>query len=371
MGTKTRKALEIEDALGDLGTVTLAGAAARESSRIGFEVLKRNLRAGPGDRRGRRAQPESSRSPRSIARRSATSTPSSQQEKNANAVGGPGPRDAGLRARAPVRPAGPGTALHGRGDHARRPGAVPRCALEAGRLGARSSRATSRWPRPPSSPGKTSAAGAGGAAADRLDPAAGPGRGRKDLRRGPAGRRADGRHAVPSGARAPDARLLRPEPGGRRLGRRRLRHAAEPEPPRGEGLLLRRLLQPRSLPTTRESGIAGGGVQTNKTKESVVEFDKELKDIGGGKPISEAEFADARAKRVRGYAQQFESLSRINEQIADLWSDGSADGGASARVRRDREGDDRGRPTGPPRSMRSRRRRRFCSWATSRRSSRA
>ena len=65
---------------------------------------------------------------------------------------------------------------------------------------------------------------------------------------------------------------------------------------------------------------AAGGVQTNKTKESLVEFDKELKAIGGGKPISEAEFEDAKIKRIRGYAQQFESLGRIAQQIADLWS---------------------------------------------------
>jgi zinc protease len=65
---------------------------------------------------------------------------------------------------------------------------------------------------------------------------------------------------------------------------------------------------------------AAGGVQTNKTKESLVEFDKELKALGGTKPISDAEFEDAKVKRIRGYAQQFESLGRIAQQIADLWS---------------------------------------------------
>ena len=47
----------------------------------------------------------------------------------------------------------------------------------------------------------------------------------------------------------------------------------------------------------REAGIwyAAGGVQTDKTKESVVEFDKELKEIAGAKPISEAEFAVGQA----------------------------------------------------------------------------
>ncbi|HEX6732599.1 MAG TPA: pitrilysin family protein, partial [Pyrinomonadaceae bacterium] len=42
MGTKTRKALEIEDALGDLGT-SLQANPSREFSTLTFEVLKRNL----------------------------------------------------------------------------------------------------------------------------------------------------------------------------------------------------------------------------------------------------------------------------------------------------------------------------------------
>jgi predicted Zn-dependent peptidase len=62
-------------------------------------------------------------------------------------------------------------------------------------------------------------------------------------------------------------------------------------------------------------------VQTNKTKESVVEFDKELKGMTG-RPIAEKEFADSKARKTRGYAQQFETLGRIGEQIADLWTDG-------------------------------------------------
>ena len=63
----------------------------------------------------------------------------------------------------------------------------------------------------------------------------------------------------------------------------------------------------------RTAGIwyAAGGVQTNKTKESVVEFDKELKDLTGARPITRRGFADTKPRRVRGYAQQFESLGRI------------------------------------------------------------
>jgi zinc protease len=66
---------------------------------------------------------------------------------------------------------------------------------------------------------------------------------------------------------------------------------------------------------------AGGGVQTDKTKESVVEFVKELKFLAGEKPITEKELADAKHNRIRGYAQQFESLGRIADQIAEVWAE--------------------------------------------------
>ncbi len=67
---------------------------------------------------------------------------------------------------------------------------------------------------------------------------------------------------------------------------------------------------------------AQGGVQTDKTKESLVEFAGELKALNGTKPISEQELAAAKTTRTRGYAQQFESLSRIAGQIAELWAYG-------------------------------------------------
>jgi len=68
--------------------------------------------------------------------------------------------------------------------------------------------------------------------------------------------------------------------------------------------------------------IASGGVQANKTAESLVEFEKELKLIGGEKPVSEKELADAKNNRVRGYAQQFELLGNVADQITKLWSVG-------------------------------------------------
>ena len=66
--------------------------------------------------------------------------------------------------------------------------------------------------------------------------------------------------------------------------------------------------------------IASGGVQTDKTTESAAEFMKELKDLAGTKPISETELTGARLTKVRGYAQQFESLGRVADQILGLWS---------------------------------------------------
>jgi zinc protease len=66
--------------------------------------------------------------------------------------------------------------------------------------------------------------------------------------------------------------------------------------------------------------IASGGVQTDKTTESAVEFTKELKDLAGAKPISETELTAARLTKVRGYAQQFESLGRVADQVLGLWS---------------------------------------------------
>jgi zinc protease len=67
---------------------------------------------------------------------------------------------------------------------------------------------------------------------------------------------------------------------------------------------------------------ASGGVQTNKTKESVVEFEKELKFIAGEEPVTEKELTDAKHNRVRGYAQQFESMDRVAGQIKELWTFG-------------------------------------------------
>ncbi len=68
--------------------------------------------------------------------------------------------------------------------------------------------------------------------------------------------------------------------------------------------------------------VAAGGVQSDKTKESVVEFVNELKSLAGTKPITADELQTAKHARIRGYAQQFESVGRIADQVAGLWASG-------------------------------------------------
>ena len=77
-----------------------------------------------------------------------------------------------------------------------------------------------------------------------------------------------------------------------------------------------------SLVAMREAGIwyAAGPVQTDKTGESVAEFDKEMKNLAGAKPISDDEFASAKQTKVRGFAQAFESYTRVGDQIERLWA---------------------------------------------------
>ncbi|MBP7416045.1 MAG: pitrilysin family protein [Pyrinomonadaceae bacterium] len=60
-------------------------------------------------------------------------------------------------------------------------------------------------------------------------------------------------------------------------------------------------------------------VQTDKTKESIIEFFKEQKDIAGGRPITEKEFAANQLNKIRGYAQLFESYARVSRLVAALW----------------------------------------------------
>ena len=104
LGTPTRKALEIEDALGALGT-TLGGGAGRESARLTLRRVVAKPGAGARDRGRRRAAPDVPRGrvrTREEARARRHRAGRSQRQR----AGPAHPADAGVRQRASLRAAG-------------------------------------------------------------------------------------------------------------------------------------------------------------------------------------------------------------------------------------------------------------------------
>jgi zinc protease len=316
LGTKTRKALEIEDALGDLGT-ELAGQATRESSRLSFEVLKRNLApamAIVSDVVRNPTYPESEFDREKKRHLDALS----QQAKNANAIAG---RVRSMLAFGPNHPYGRPvqglpSSIEGitRADLAKfhdtywKPGSS--ALIFVGDVTLAEATDLAR---------KNFASWEGGAApAIDIPPAQPAAAGKLYLID-----RQDAAQTVispflPAPARKTDdyyaLHLADAVWGGGGFGTRLNLNLRE-DKGYSYGVF-------STLSQFQRAGLwyASGGVQTNKTKESLVEFDRELKALAGTKPISAAEFEDAKVKRIRGYAQQFESLGRIAQQIADLWS---------------------------------------------------
>jgi zinc protease len=315
-GTKTRKALEIEDALGDLGT-SLNGQATRESSRLSFEVLKSNLvpaMAVFADVVRNPVFPESE-----FDREKKRHLDNlGQQSKNANAIAG---RVRSMLAFGPDHPYGrPVQGLPSsieritRADLAKfhdtywKPGSSALIFVgdvtlaEATDLARKSfagwstgaAPAVTIPPAQPAAAGKLYLVDRQDAAQTVITPF---------LPAPP--RKSDDYYAL---------HLADSVWGGGGFGTRLNLNLRE-DKGYSYGVF-------STLAQYRQGGLwyASGGVQTNKTKESLVEFDKELKALAGSKPISDAEFDDAKLKRIRGYAQQFESLGRIAQQIADLWS---------------------------------------------------
>jgi zinc protease len=72
----------------------------------------------------------------------------------------------------------------------------------------------------------------------------------------------------------------------------------------------------------RDLGLwsCGAGVQTQFSKESVSEFLKELTEISQAKPLTHKELETAKANITRGFAQRFETLGRLVDQVADTVS---------------------------------------------------
>ncbi len=317
MGTGTRKALEIEDALGDLG-IGLTAAAGRESARVSFETLKRNIdpaMAIVADVIRNSAYPASEFDREKKRHLDALG----QQEKNANAVGA---RVRSILAFGPDHPYGhPAQGLPSTiaaiareelaGFHANywKPGSSALVVSGDVTLAEATALATKHF-----------GSWAGGTAPAVTIPPPSP---------APAGKlyvvdRQDAAQTyvtefLPAPARkAPDYYTLSLADtvfGGGGFGTRLNLNLRE-EKGYSYGVF-------SALALYDDAGVwySAGGVQTNKTSESVVEFDKELKGMTA-KPLSETEFADTKARKTRGYAQQFETLGRINEQIADLWASG-------------------------------------------------
>ena len=318
MGTKTRKTLDIENAFGDLGT-TLAGNVGRESSFLTFEALKRNLSpalAIVSDVVQNATFPEAEVEREKKRQLDALA----QQEKNGNAVAG---RVRAILTYGPDHPYGrPAQGLP------RTVETITRADLTAFHR--------DRW-----KPGSSAIVFVGGVTLDEATALA-----RQHFGAWTGGAAAPVTIAAPKPAQSGRIYLV-----DRQDAAQTVVHQFLPAPRRdtadyyallladavwgGGGFGTRLNLNLRedkgysygvfsTLVLFREAGswYAAGDVQTNKTKESVAEFDKELKALGGGKPISSDEFTNAKLVKARGYAQQFESYGRVAQQVGDLWSEG-------------------------------------------------
>ena len=318
MGTKTRQALQIEEALGDLGT-SLGGAALREYASVSFEVLSRNLSAALGivsDVVRNASFPETE-----VAREKKRQLDSiAQQDKNPNQVAARVRAMLAYGADHPYGHPSQGTVKSveamTREDLAAfhreywKPGGSTLIFVGNVTLAEATKLATQHF-----------GSWSGGAPPELTIPAPKP---------SAAGKiylidRQDSAQTVvtqfmPASKRKSDDvyafRLADAVWGGGGFGTRLNLNLRE-DKGYSYGVF-------STLSQLREGGLwfAAGGVQTNKTKESIVEFDKELKAIAGGKPISQEEFTTARLRRIRGYAQQFEGYGRIGGQILELWGQG-------------------------------------------------
>jgi len=317
-GTRTRKALEIEDALGDLGT-SLAVQPGRESASLTLEVLRRNL---PG---ALDVLADVARNPTFPAaeverERARTLDTRAQLARNPGAVAA---RVSSMLTFGAGHPYGrpvqglPGTVKGlGREDvaafHAARfrPGGaalvlVGGVTLEEAR--ALAEKAFGGW--------------AGGAPAPIAIADASPARG--------------GRIYLVDRQDAPQSVISVSLPAPPRAAPDFYALAAGDAVYGGGGFGTRLNLNLREdkgysygvftnlAPLSRASAwAAAGGVQTDKTKESLVEFRKELADFAGARPVTAAELEEARLRKLRGYAQQFESFARVSGQVMVLWTQG-------------------------------------------------
>ena len=101
------------------------------------------------------------------------------------------------------------------------------------------------------------------------------------------------------------------------LGRRVLQ-PDQPEPPRGQGVHLRRPLVSSSSGSAPARSTPAASVQTNVTKEALAELIKELTDVTGPRTITEKELDFAKDRIVRGFPAQFETTGAVAGTLAEL-----------------------------------------------------
>jgi zinc protease len=66
-------------------------------------------------------------------------------------------------------------------------------------------------------------------------------------------------------------------------------------------------------------------VQSQSTKESVVEIVKELRELVGSRPITDEELAEAQGNLIKGYPQQFETVGGVAVQLSEMIRYGLSD----------------------------------------------
>ena len=80
--------------------------------------------------------------------------------------------------------------------------------------------------------------------------------------------------------------------------------------------------------------LAGGAVQTDVTKEALVETMKEFRDLVGSRPIDAEEFEKARMGMIRGFPPTFETPSQVLRRLLDIVHFGLPDDHFSSQVAR-------------------------------------
>jgi zinc protease len=64
---------------------------------------------------------------------------------------------------------------------------------------------------------------------------------------------------------------------------------------------------------------ASAPVQTQSTKESIVELLKEVREIGTTRPLTQQEIDDSKSNITKRYPQNFQTLSGIASQLANIY----------------------------------------------------